>query len=151
MKTHGVVLFGDKASLQQISATIEDVKQYVMENVNTYWRSWLARAGVIASKGGLASLTDGAIEWGVSGISRMHYTLAQDGIASKDMALEYALHHSDSAHRRILMEALRIRTGIGPRQYWNPMRRRRDMLRYIDTTIKACKAVADGTPSTSNP
>ncbi len=155
LKMHGVILYGDGTSLQQIPTSIEDVKQYVIENVNTYWRSWRTQAGRIASKWGLATLRDGAVEWGVSGISRMHYTLAQDGIVSKDKALEYALLHTDHTHHRILMEAMRIRTGKGRKKYWNPVRRKRDMLRYIDTVITACNAACDAVTltnhNTSNP
>lgn len=59
---------------------------WTLENVETYWTRWHARASRPLRRHGLAMLGRAAPMWGVLGISRLHYTLATGRIASKSAA-----------------------------------------------------------------
>lgn len=136
LKKYGHTLTGTPAADINIPITIDDVKNYVKDNVNSYWASKLQKLQKPFSVARIFALSDQAVEWCTCGISRMYYTLRENDIASKDMAAEYSLMQLPSPFHRILKEALHIRTGKESRQYRSRFKRREDMIQYMKYMIK---------------
>ncbi|WP_328467086.1 nucleotidyltransferase domain-containing protein [Actinoplanes sp. NBC_00393] len=98
------------------------------DNLESYWRPW-ARGLRFHPM----SLGSWAVSWGVLGVSRLRHTLVTGRVTSKTAAGEYALR-SYPGWERIIGEALRIRGG-GPARYRNPVRRRGDLLAYLEYAL----------------
>lgn len=79
-------------------------------NLASYWRPWLAKSRWLPSRFGLWSLRPDFVEWGVLGVTRLHYTLATGMVTSKAGAGAYALETFPERWHRILREAVDIRT-----------------------------------------
>jgi hypothetical protein len=133
---HGVRIRGPGSGIVGIWDDPAALDRWTRENLDAYWRPWLARAGRLASRGGLASLGPWATEWGVLGVSRLHYTLTSGEITSKYGAGLYAMRRFPLRWHRIVVEALRIRRGDRGRSgYATPLGRRREMLAYVALVI----------------
>jgi predicted nucleotidyltransferase len=115
---------------------------WTRENLEAYWRPWLARTGRLMSRFGVVSLGGWATEWGVLGVTRLHATLATGGIVSKRGAGDYALDRFGPEWRPIVEEAIRIRERQAGGRYRSPLRRRREMRAYmamvIDDALALC-------------
>ena len=135
LKRHGVTVAGPDVGGLVFDIPSTALTTYVVANVDTYWKKWLSRSKQLYRPLGLYALTDSAIEWSVSGISRMLFTLDEADIASKEAALEYMLAKVPERYHRILHEALRIRTGSKDKRYSSPLTRRSDMLSYLEYVI----------------
>ncbi|MCL2136803.1 MAG: DUF4111 domain-containing protein [Coriobacteriia bacterium] len=142
LRDYGLTVAGLPAAELGITTTVEETVAYVKANVEGYWQSWAARAKSNRRLLGIYSLSDAAIEWGVSGISRMLYTVNEGRIASKDAALEYMMEKSPQKHQAILGEALRIRSGQGVKAYRSRFQRRREMIGYMEYVIALVLAKA---------
>jgi hypothetical protein len=69
--------------------------------------------------------------WVVTGVTRLHYTLATGDITSKTGAARYGLRTFPARWHRVLDETIRLRTGDRRRsRYPTPLARRRDLLAY---------------------
>ncbi|GIH14064.1 nucleotidyltransferase domain-containing protein [Rugosimonospora africana] len=113
------------------------LRAWTLGNLDTYWRSWRARAGRLPSPTGLACLSSFGPVWAVLGVSRLHHTLVTGAIISKAAAGDYARDRFDVRWHPIVAEALRIRRGgTDPRGYRDPLRRRRDTLAFMDHVIE---------------
>lgn len=97
-------------------------------NFEAYWRPWAARM-----RRSPVGLSAAAVSWGVLGISRLRHTLVTERVTSKTESGHYALR-SYPGWERIIAEALRLRCG-GPPRYRNPVRRRADLLAYLDYAL----------------
>ncbi|MBB5785244.1 nucleotidyltransferase domain-containing protein [Nonomuraea jabiensis] len=127
-------------------------------NLDRYWRRLVARASHLASPWGLACLGGYNTVWVVTGVARLHYTLATGEITSKSGAGQYALATFPERWHRVVNEALRLReeddtalptlsgavSGLSehfgtPRKslYGSPFERRRDVLAFADQAITA--------------
>ncbi|GII05448.1 aminoglycoside adenylyltransferase domain-containing protein [Planobispora takensis] len=128
-------------------------------NLDQYWRRLCDRAGRPFSLWRPAALSPYAVVWVVTGVSRLHYTLATGDITSKEGAGRHALETFPARWHRVIDEALRIRradrarptasgliTGLaefvpsgraGERRslYRTPQARRRDVLAFADMVI----------------
>ena len=106
-------------------------------NLDTYWQRRVLDPGArLLTPGGLAGLSNWACEWCVTGVSRLHYTLATGEITSKEGAGIYALATFPDCWRRVIEEALRIRRGAGGRSlYRSPLSRRRDVRAFTEMVI----------------
>ena len=132
---HGLVVRGPAPSDLGVWDDPSTLDRWIRENLETYWRPWLARFGRLLSREGLASLGPWATEWGALGVTRLHYTLARGAIASKHEAGLYALRRFPARWHPVIIEALRIRRGTGRSPYRWPFSRRRDMLAYVEMAI----------------
>ncbi len=108
---------------------------WTRDNLERYWRPWLAGTDRLASRSGMISLGDWATEWGVLGVTRLHATLATGEIVSKRGAGEYALEAFSGEWRRIVEEAIRIRERRPGGHYRSRLKRRRDMRAYMAMVI----------------
>jgi hypothetical protein len=86
------------------------LRAWTRGNLESYWRPWLAKSRSLMSKGGLWSLRDDFVEWGVLGVTRLLYTLATGEIVSKTGAGQYALETFPEYWHKIVREAMDIRT-----------------------------------------
>ena len=138
LKKYGVSVCGLPVRDLHFEAPEEELLKYVINNVNSYWVQWLSQASKIISKRSIYSLTKPPVEWCVLGLSRMFYTLSEKDITSKDQVIEYALRHAPKQYERIIKEAQYIRTGCGREQYHSRVKRRKDMIQYMDYMIREC-------------
>jgi hypothetical protein len=102
---HGIALRGPEPKRLNIRTDPEELRAWMLENLNSYWRRWALRA----SRPGPATLR--AVPrrftaWGVLGAPRLHYTLATGEIASKEAAGRYALEVFAPEWRPLIEEAL---------------------------------------------
>ena len=135
LKKYGITVAGTPIKELDISTSIFGVKSYVRNNVDTYWKNWLAAASDPSSAKRAYALTNEGVEWCVCGIARMYYTLKENDIASKSKAVEYGLTCLPEFTRKILEEAVRIRNGEKNKQYDSRYVRRKDMLDYMGYII----------------
>lgn len=82
---------------------------WTRENLEAYWRPWLTQIDRLVERDDLPSLIDEATEWGVLGVTRLHYTLASGQVTSKHGAGLHALEAFPEQWHPIVEEALRIR------------------------------------------
>jgi hypothetical protein len=123
---HGVRCRGPAVAALPIWNDPAVLAAWTNDNLDTYWRRWLARGARLFTPGGMAQLTAWACAWCVLGVSRLHYTLATAAITSKAGAGIYALTAFPEKWQRVIEEALRIRRGAGGRSaYRSPLARRR--------------------------
>ena len=139
---HGLRVRGPQPGSVGIRDDRAALEAWTRENLGSYWRPWLARARRPASRAGLASLRPWATEWGVLGVTRLHYTLTAGEIVSKYGAGLYAMRRFPLRWHRIVVEALRIRRGDRGRSgYGTPLGRRREMLAYVGMVIEDALAL----------
>ncbi|WP_068922721.1 aminoglycoside adenylyltransferase domain-containing protein [Planobispora rosea] len=141
-----------------IPAPVEDV-------VTAYLRAIDDEAGGLVE--GLAAQSAYGAVWIVTGVTRLHYTLATGDITSKEGAGRYALQTFPARWHRVLDEALRIRradrarptlpsiaAGLaeflppagreGRSLYPSPRSRRRDVLAFAGTVIADAHRIHSG-------
>jgi hypothetical protein len=94
---------------------------WTRDNLATYWSPWLASLDRLATRDDIAALIDEATEWGVLGVTRLHYTLATGVVTSKRGAGDYALDTFSQKWHPIVEEAIRIRDRRqGPSRFADP-------------------------------
>jgi hypothetical protein len=110
---------------------------WVRRNLLSYWRPWRASSDRLFSRMGVVSLHPWFSEWGVLGVTRLHYTLATGRITSKHASGTYALETFPDRWHRILREAMRYRERRreGAMYRGNPLARRRDARGYVAMVI----------------
>ncbi|HVL24411.1 MAG TPA: aminoglycoside adenylyltransferase domain-containing protein [Thermomicrobiales bacterium] len=110
---------------------------WVRGNLVSYWRPWWASSDRLFSRMGIVSLHPWFSEWGVLGVTRLHYTLVTGKITSKHAAGSYALETFPDRWHRILREAMRYRERRreGAMYRGDPVGRRRDARDYVAMVI----------------
>ncbi len=133
---HGRACRGPVPARTDIWAVPEDLARWTDHNLDSYWRPWLQWATPLWTRFGRFALTSPATVWAVTGVSRLHYTLATGDITSKEGAGRYALQAFPPAWHRIVNEALRVRRREATRSlYRTPLSRRQDLLAFGDMVI----------------
>ena len=141
LKKHGITVWGFPSNELDLSISSEELSAYVIGNVNSYWAKWLSDTKAPFSVKWFAARQSGAVEWGIMGICRMFYTLSEHDVLSKDNAARYALTRVPDRYKRILKEAISIRTGQGERQYDSPLVRMSDMIEFMEYMIHECNGL----------
>ena len=100
------------------------------DNLAGYWTRWRH-----VTARGPAGFSAWATCWGVLGAARLRHTLASGRVTAKTEAADYALATYDERWHRVVREALRVRVG-GPALYRNPLRRRADLLGFLDVLLR---------------
>ncbi|MGK5682740.1 nucleotidyltransferase domain-containing protein [Actinoplanes sp. URMC 104] len=110
-----------------------ELRRWDRENLDSYWGRLRHAGDRLTSVHGVASLTPYAVVWCVTGLSRIHYTLATGAITSKEGGARHALATFAPRWERIVRESLRLRTRSSRRPlYGNPLSRRRDLFAFWD-------------------
>ncbi len=129
---YGAAIRGPNRKDVSVHIDLGELATWAAGNLDSYWRPWRARCSRLLSPAGLAALGSWAPEWGVLGVSRLHYTLATGDITSKRGAGEYARDAFDPRWHRVIDECLRIRSGVGGRSlYRTPFTRRSEALAFM--------------------
>ncbi|MFI7699167.1 aminoglycoside adenylyltransferase domain-containing protein [Nonomuraea sp. NPDC049480] len=154
---HGVTCRGPKPGELDVWSDPAVLAAWTDDNLDRYWRRLVTRASRPISRWGLAALGGYAAVWIVTGVSRLHYTLATGDVTSKTGAGRHALEAFPERWHRVINEALRLReddsatptlggllSGLGehfgtPRRslYGSPFERRSDVLAFADQAIIA--------------
>lgn len=124
-----------EVDLHDDSARLRD---WTSGNLASYWRPWLSKSHLLPSAFGAWSLRPDFVEWGVLGVTRLHFTIATGEITSKTGAGAYALDAFPERWHRIVREAVDIRANPArTRSLYgrNALRRRRDARAYIAMVI----------------
>lgn len=142
LKKYGVTVYGLPSSELPFDIDINELRSYVLDNINSYWVKRLSRTSNIFLPMGLYALADSSVEWCVLGISRMLYTLSENDVCSKENAGEYMLLHASEEYHSLLREAIFIRTGKGQKHYKSSFERRSDMIAYMEYMIRECNSLS---------
>ncbi len=102
---HGIAVRGPDPGSLEIHTDPAELRAWTRENLDTYWRDWLARARR-SGPGRARALPRRFAARGVIGVSRLHYTLATGEIISKEAAGEYALATFGPRWRVVIEDAL---------------------------------------------
>lgn len=86
---------------------------WTRENLESYWRTLLAKTDRLLSRGGQWTLKPDFVEWGVLGVTRLHATITTGEIVSKTGAGSYALDTFPEYWHQIVREAMDIRANPG--------------------------------------
>ena len=132
LKKHALTLRGPAAAGLPFDAAWEALEAWTRDNLASYWGDWTRQPLLKA-----ALLSDWAIEWTVLGVLRLHYTLHERQITSKQGAGEYALAHLPGEWHPIIQEALNLRAGRKERLFRGRVRRARQALRLLEHVIEA--------------
>jgi hypothetical protein len=151
---HGVACRGPAPDRITVRTDRSALAAWAVSNLDSYWRRLLRQAARSGSLWGAATLTPYGAVWIVTGVSRMHYTLATGGICSKEDSCRYALATFPERWHRVVNEAARIRRAdfagsgiagtatdalryLGPGRplYRRPWARRTDVLAFGDVVI----------------
>jgi hypothetical protein len=129
----GVPCRGPEVAGLDVWTDPDTLRRWVVRNLDDYWGR-LRRAGDrLPTPHGIASLTDYAVVWCVTGLSRIHYTVVTGAITGKEGGARHALDVFPSRWNRIVEESLRIRCRTHRRSsYRSPFARRRDLLAFWD-------------------
>ena len=130
LKTNPVAIRGPQSPA--LWTDHDAVHSWTLENLNSYWASWVARQRrLVGSRG--ETFGDWGVCWGVLGVSRLHFTLSTGAITSKTGAGDYAMATFARRWHPIVNEALRIRRDSRtPGDYRRrPLLRRRQALEFI--------------------
>ncbi|MEU0544943.1 aminoglycoside adenylyltransferase domain-containing protein [Nocardia sp. NPDC005978] len=128
---HGVVLRGPAIGDFDLRTDPAVLAARQNANLDEYWAAGLDRADRLFSARGAGLLADYGTVWTVTGIARLHHTIATGGITSKSGAAEYITRAFPDRWHRVAAEALRLRRGNSARSlYRNRPARRRDVLEF---------------------
>lgn len=132
----GVPVRGPHPSQLAVWTDREALAGWCRTNLRKYWLNWHQHARSSFTGPGLTCLTPFAPAWAVLGVSRTQYTATTGKLISKTGAGQHAREVFEPRWRRIVDEALRIRTGSSRRSlYANPFTRRRATLGFVEMVL----------------
>ncbi|MCS7462722.1 DUF4111 domain-containing protein [Paenibacillus doosanensis] len=138
LKNHGIKVYGSTQSLHYETG-IKPLAKYVIENLNTYWVSWINRLDKHLTVNNLSDQevtrqSDEAVEWCALGMLRQLYTLKEHDIKSKVEAGYYGITIIPQQWHELIYEAINIKRRLPERYYLSNEKRLTDLvalLRYI--------------------
>lgn len=105
----GLAVRGPRPDRLQLPLDGAQLVHHLRENLTGYWARWLRRSASLTTPRGWFAATPWATEWVVTGVSRIHCTLATGRIISKLEATRYAASTFDRRWHHVIREAERIR------------------------------------------
>ncbi len=138
LKLYGITLYGPDCKDLSIKVDWHAIHQYLYQNINTYWVSWLK-----GSKNPLhpyfyiTLFRRSENAWCVSGVARQLFTLRENSVSSKRKACQYLLEDAPEKFKPILKDTIAFRTGKSSRNSWLQKREMQDFLEFcIDSFNK---------------
>ncbi|MFD0712701.1 nucleotidyltransferase domain-containing protein [Paenibacillus sp. GCM10027626] len=136
LQRHGICVYGQHMSFNyEISS--DELIQYVIENMNSYWAGWIDRleqklnsTGVTEHPVPLEQL-DFAVEWCTLGMLRQFYTIREHDVTSKIGAGEYGLTLLPERWHGLLREAIAIKRRENAREYTSQLKRLHDLVELL--------------------
>jgi predicted nucleotidyltransferase len=141
LRKHGICVYGQDLPFNY-EISVDELIQYVIKNMNTYWVGWIDRLEHKLTSTGLSEETvqleelDFAIEWCVLGMLRQYYSIREQDVTSKIGAGEYGLTHLPKRWHGLIRESIVIKRREHAREYDSKLRRLHDLvelLRFIHT------------------
>ena len=132
---HGVTVTGVPHGELGIWTSQAALLDFTRHNLDTYWRQNAEALTAMPQEGA----SEGACEWCVLGVARLHHLLVTGEMTTKSGAGRWGLGHYPERFHRVLREALRIRSGGGD-EYKDD-----DGARGTDTAEFTAYVVARGT------
>lgn len=148
LKNHGIRVYGSPQILDY-EVDIQAVVKYVINNLNTYWASWIHRLENqrtqihLADAESVTKQLDEAVEWCTLGMLRQLYTLQEQDIKSKVQAGYYGITVLPQQWHELIYEAIYIKRQLPQRYYHSNEKRLTDLvalLRYIHAEANRCIA-----------
>ncbi|MCZ8511878.1 DUF4111 domain-containing protein [Paenibacillus filicis] len=136
LRRHGICVYGSNTPMTY-SATAEELTEYTLYNMNTYWAGWIGRLEqqlVNSEHNPAPEAVNEAVEWCVLGMLRQWYTLREHDVTSKIGAGEYGLERLPGRWHGLISEAIAIKRREPVRQdSAGPERLRElvELLRYL--------------------
>ncbi|UTE75664.1 aminoglycoside adenylyltransferase domain-containing protein [Rossellomorea sp. KS-H15a] len=114
VKHNGIRVIGPEISSSFSGPSREELYQYVLHNMNTYWSGRLQsfEESLEEVKHYPTTMIDAEIEWSVLGVLRQYYTLKEASIISKQDAGRYGLQELPEEWHSLIREAMNIRSGL---------------------------------------
>jgi len=129
---HGLAFRGPDRDELGVEPSRVELAAWTAANLATYWMPWVQSYSRSVRP---SALSGRAVQWGVLGAPRLHYTLATGEVTTKEEAARYAARTFGPAWHDILDEALRLRKRGRGTTYRTPAARRRDAVDFIRTVI----------------
>jgi hypothetical protein len=137
LKTTALTVLGPPAQSLPITLHPNEVEQFLYENINTYWKGWIAIHSALRPHQLLLLLVPRLTEWVVLGMARQLYTLQTGTITSKTEAGYYCLDHLSPAYRPIVQQAINIRKDTAK----HPLQVKPSY--YVAPSLKRCRRTLD--------
>src|SRR5215469_5800944 len=141
---HGIAVRGPEADRLEIHQDEAELRRWCLRNLDGYWRRWADSVFHVGREAVRASFFQGAVA-GVLGAPRLHRTVLEGDIISKEEAGEYALAVSGDRWRPMIDEALACWRGeltAGPFRLAG--RRRREAARFVLEVVESGCAYGSG-------
>lgn len=117
-----------------------ELRRWCLQNLDGYWRRWANSVLHLRREAARASFLHGAV-WGVLGAPRLHRTVLEGDIISKEEAGEYALAAFGDRWRPMIDEALAYWRGELTAGPFRPAgRRRREAARFVLEVVESARA-----------
>jgi len=124
-------IFGKLPSEFDININSSTINEFMLENINSYWRSWISDHSNLRKKWLILFFFSRFTEWGVLGVARQLYTLTTGKITSKREAGVFCLTMMPQELHSIISKAISIREDkklypmVGSLQFGQSLRGRR--------------------------
>lgn len=139
LKKHGITVHGPS---QPLDFEVDEnmLMNYVVGNLNTYWKSWIGRLEEqmdvhhLSDEEHVTRQLDEAVEWCTLGMLRQLYTIKEHDIKSKVEAGYYGIRTVPERWHGLIYEAINIKRLLPGRFYYSNEKRLTDLLvllRYI--------------------
>lgn len=135
LKEKAITVRGVSSAELNFSVEWNCVEDEMHANMNTYWKRWIEKASGFSIDSITTLIFSKRIEWGVLGITRLYYSFIENDIISKTAAGEWALNNVTNEYRKIISEALNIRTGKNS-IYSSSFKRKKDALMYMKYIVE---------------
>jgi hypothetical protein len=117
-----------------------ELRRWCLWNLDGYWRRWANSVLRVRREAARASFLHGTV-WGVLGAPRLHRTVLDGAIISKEEAGEYALATFGDRWRPMIDEALAYWRGELTAGPFRPAgRRRREAARFVLEVVESARA-----------
>ncbi|MBK1812085.1 DUF4111 domain-containing protein [Clostridium sp. YIM B02505] len=131
LKNYGIPIKSPDVSNLKLNIQWNDVITNMNHNLNYYWKRKLENK--------LIFMTDNWIEFSILTLCRILYTFENNKITSKTEAAEFAAKIVNEKYKKIISEALRIRTETSKKSlYTFRVTRLRDTRSFIEDIISYC-------------
>lgn len=143
----GIAVRGPAPDWLRIHDDRAELRRWCLENLNGYWRRWANSVLNLRREAARASFLHGWV-WGVLGAPRLHHTVLDGDIISKERAGEYAIMAFGNRWRPMIDEALAYWRGELSAGPFRPAgRRRREAARFVLEVVESANAQYLAAPS----
>ena len=133
LKHRGLALAGPAPKELNFTVEPHTLLAWMQQNLNTYWVQFIRNPARMAWL-----FTDYGVQWAVLGVLRQYYTFQEQDIISKIGAGDYALQHLPQRWRRLIQEAINLRTQTDGSLYKFRVQRAAEAVLFLHYVIQEC-------------